>query len=62
MSNKKISYATLTATPCNISPQKWYFINALQKYKTSKNQYVKLYYGQIANYYLNGQLKSVTNT
>lgn len=62
MSNKKFSYATQTTTPCNTNAQRWYFINALQKYQTSKNPAIKLYYGQIANYYLNGQLKSVTNT
>ena len=57
--NKKFSYATQTSTACNNNAQRWYFVNSLNTDKTAKNSQTKLYYGTIANYYLNGNLPYV---
>ena len=58
MNNKKFSYCTQKNTQCNENAQLWYFVNAMQKAKTSKNPVVRIRQSIIANYYLNGKVKS----
>jgi hypothetical protein len=45
--------------PCSENAQRWYFMNALNKYKNAKNIYEKNKQGKIVNYYLNGNLNNV---
>jgi hypothetical protein len=38
----------------DVSPQRWYMLNAINKLKTTNNPYVRKKNYAIANYYLNG--------
>ena len=48
---------SLCNTPCNTNAQLWYFVNAMNKVKTTKNPVEKQKYLIIVNYYLNNKLK-----
>ena len=45
-------------TPCNKNAQLWYFVNAMNKVKTTKNPLEKQKYLAIVNYYLNNKLRN----
>jgi len=48
-------------TPCNINSQRWYFLNSIKKSKTGSTPFIRKYYKQIANYYLNGNYNNIYN-
>lgn len=46
---------------CNVNAQRWYYANAMNKYKNSKNPIEKDKQAVILNYYLNGNLRYIKN-
>lgn len=55
----KFSYATQKNTPCNQNAQLWYYVNAVNTYKTTKDPIIKAQQLAIIKYYLNGNGKNV---
>ena len=47
--------------PCNVNAQLWYFTNAMQQVKNTKNPYIKRQQMAILKYYLNGNAYSINN-
>jgi len=56
---KKFSYCTQKNTPCNINAQRWYLVNAMNKYRTANNPILKRKYFDIVNYYMSGRAPEV---
>ena len=51
----KFSYCTQKNTTCNVNAQRWYLVNAINKFKTSTTQSSKRKYFNIVNYYMSGR-------
>ena len=52
-----MNYCSKRNTQCNINAQLWYFVNAMNKSKTSKNPIITIRQSIIASYYLNSKIK-----
>jgi hypothetical protein len=52
---QKFSYCTQKNTPCNINAQRWYLVNAINKFKAATNIASKKKYYDIVNYYTSGR-------
>lgn len=51
----KFSYCTQKNTPCNVNAQRWYLVNAINKFKTATTQASKRKYFNTVNYYMSGR-------